>query len=61
MDFRTISKALAGAVFAGAAGVGTAVAIPADVVMPWYGYILVGVVNAAVGFLGVYYAPKNAA
>ncbi|KAA2237255.1 hypothetical protein [Salinarimonas soli] len=55
-----VSKALAGALAAGLAGTSTAaVSIPADAAMPWWGYLLVGLVNAGLGFLGVYAAPAN--
>lgn len=60
MDWRSFSKAIAGAVVAGATSTGTAaVTIPDGVGMPWYGYIIVGVINAAIGFGVVYFAPKN--
>lgn len=62
MDIRSISKAIAGGVAAAATGIGTtAVVVPADVGMPWWGYVIVGVVNAALGALAVYWAPANAA
>lgn len=35
------------------------ISIPAGLNMPWWGYVLVGVGNAVIGFIGVYYAPKN--
>ena len=55
-----VSKALAGALAAGLAGTGTAaISVPADSGMPWWGYLLVGALNAAIGFLGVYAAPAN--
>lgn len=58
--FGPISKAIAGGVAGAITGVGTAfVVIPATVVMPWYGYVLVGVINAGLGFATVYFAPKN--
>lgn len=61
MDLAKISKAIAGALAAGVGGAGTsAVIIPDGVNMPWYGYILVGLVNAVLGFVVVYFAPKNA-
>lgn len=60
MDFSRIAKAVAGGIVAAAGGVGTAsIVIPADVGMPWFGYVLVGVLNAALGFAGVYLAPAN--
>lgn len=59
MALRSISKAIAG----GAAGVATSglvfVTIPPEVAMPWYGYIAVAVLNAAIGFAAVYLAPRN--
>jgi hypothetical protein len=55
-----VSKALAGALAAGLGGTGTAaVAVPEGVLMPWWGYVLVAVLNAAIGFAGVYAAPAN--
>lgn len=61
MTVRSISKAVAGGV-AGAATSGLVfVTIPPDVAMPWYGYLGVAVLNAAIGFLAVYLAPRNAA
>ena len=60
MDFRRISKAIAGSLGAAVAGTGSvAVAIPADIVMPWYGYVIVGLVNAGIAGLAVYWAPAN--
>lgn len=60
MDLKTISKAIAGALAAGAGGLGTSViAVPDGVVVPWWGYVLIGVLNAALGFAVVYIAPKN--
>jgi hypothetical protein len=62
MDFGKISKAIAGAVAAGIGGAGTsAVIIPDGVTMPWYGYVIVGVLNAVLGFAVVYFAPRNTA
>lgn len=60
MDLGTISKAIAGALAGAAGGIGTAaVIVPAGVAMPWYGYVLTAVLNAVLGFLVVYAAPKN--
>lgn len=60
MDFKSVAKAIAGAVATGVGGLGTAyVAVPADVPMPWYGYVAVGLINAALGFAVVYFAPRN--
>lgn len=62
MNFGSVSKAIAGAAAAGVSGLATTfVVIPENVVMPWYGYILVGVLNAAIGFGFVYFAPRNSA
>jgi hypothetical protein len=61
MDLKSVSKAIAGAVASGVVGVGTVVAVPSTVEMPWYGYVIVGVVNAVIGFGVVYFAPRNAA
>lgn len=61
MDFAKVSKAIAGAIASGIGGAGTAaVIVPPTVDMPWWGYVLVGVVNAVLGFAVVYFAPKNA-
>ncbi len=60
MTFAPVSKALAGALAAALAGTGTAaVTIPDGVAVPWWGYLLVGLANAAIGFAGVYLAPAN--
>ena len=60
-NLRTMSKALAGGLAAAVSGVGTAViAIPDSVAMPWYGYVVVAVINAGLGFAAVYWSPKNA-
>lgn len=60
MDLRSISKAIAGAAVTGMASLGTSfIVIPPDVSMPWYGYVAVGVINAALGFAIVYFAPRN--
>lgn len=57
---RRVSKAIAGAIVAGAAGTGTAaIAVPENVMIPWYGYIAIAVINAGIGYIGVYAAPKN--
>lgn len=58
----TISKGIAGAVAAGAGGLATSfIVIPDNVVMPWWGYFLVGIGNAGLGFAFVYLAPRNKA
>lgn len=55
-----VVKAVAGAVASSSGALATAyVTIPAEVQMPWWGYILVGVVNAGLGFGVVYFAPRN--
>ena len=60
MPLASMSKALAGALAAGLAGTGTsAVSIPDGVPMPWWGYVVVGLANALIGFAGVYAAPAN--
>ena len=62
MDFAKVSKAIAGAVAAGATTPGMmAVTIPADVSAPWWGYVLASVVSAVIGYAGVYFAPANRA
>lgn len=58
MNLQAISKSIAGALAAGVTGVGaTAIMVPDN--SPWYAYIIVGVVNAGIGFATVYFAPKN--
>jgi hypothetical protein len=58
-----VSKAIAGAIVGGVTGIGTVAAgaqlIPDGVTAPWWAYLLVPLVQAAVGFVGVYIAPKN--
>ncbi|MEC5291990.1 hypothetical protein VSX64_14620 [Aurantimonas sp. C2-6-R+9] len=62
MDWHKISKAVGGGVAAAVGGIGTAaIAIPPEVVMPWFGYVIVGVANAGLGFVTVYWFPKNSA
>ena len=61
MDIRAVSKAIAGAVATSAGAlVTTAVVVPPNVEMPWWGYVVVGVINAGIGFGFVYLAPRNA-
>lgn len=61
MDFGKVSKAIAGGIFASAGATTTiAAVVPPEVILPWYGYVIIAVCNAALGFIGVYYAPKNA-
>lgn len=60
MDLGKISKAIAGALAAGIGGAGTsAIIVPDGINMPWYGYVIVGALNAVLGFVVVYFAPKN--
>lgn len=59
MNLGSISKAIAGAVATGAVGTGMLITVPESAGMPWWGYIIVGVANAAVGFAIVYLAPRN--
>lgn len=54
-----VSKAIAGAAAGGVLTLGTLVTVPADVQMPWYGYVAVGIVNAVIAFGTVYFAPRN--
>lgn len=56
---QTVSKGLAGALAAGVGATATFIVVPPEVQMPWWGYVLVGVANAALGFAVVYWAPKN--
>lgn len=62
MNLGSISKALAGTL-AGVAStaVSSYIMVPESVVMPWYGYVIIGVINAAIGFGFVYFAPRNTA
>jgi len=58
--FQSVSKAIAGSVVGAASSLATTyVVIPPNVDMPWYGYVIAGLVNAALGFAIVYFAPKN--
>ena len=60
MDLAKISKAIAGAVAAGVGGAGTtAIIVPPTVEMPWWGYVIVGLANAVLGFVVVYWSPAN--
>jgi len=56
-----VSKAIAGAAATTAGVAATYIVIPAGTDMPWWGYILTGALNAALGFAVVYLAPKNKA
>lgn len=57
---KTISKGIAGAAATAVGATATFIVIPEGVEMPFWGYIVVGVLNAALGFAVVYFAPKNA-
>lgn len=60
MNIGHISKAIAGAAAGAVGGVGTTfVVVPEGTSMPWWGYIAVGLANAAIGFAVVYRAPRN--
>lgn len=62
MNLGSISKAIAGASAGAISGLATSyIVIPPDVVMPWYGYVGTGLLNAAIGFAFVYLAPRNSA
>ncbi len=53
-------KAVAGATMSGIASTGAAiVVVPPEVAMPWYGYVAVGLINAGLTYLAVYW-PRNA-
>lgn len=55
-----VAKAIAGAAATAAGGMGTAwVVVPPNVDMPWWGYLIAGIVNAGLGFAFVYFAPAN--
>lgn len=60
----SVSKAIAGAIVAPAAlalgqSTGIVAIIPPDVQAPWWGYVAAYAVAAVVGYLGVYFAPRN--
>lgn len=60
MAIARVSKMIAGAGGGLVAGTGTAVVlIPEGVEAPWWGYVLVGVINAAIVAAAVYRAPAN--
>jgi len=60
MDLAKVSKAIAGALATGVGAVGTAsIVIPTGITMPWWGYVIVGLANAVLGFVIVYGAPAN--
>lgn len=56
-----IAKAITGAIAGGAVGVGATVVVPSTVDMPWYGYVAVGLINAAITGLAVYLVPNKSA
>ena len=57
-----VSKAIAGAVAGGVGAPGAMlVTIPEGIIVPWWGYVIAGVVNAAFAFGVVYFAPANKA
>lgn len=55
----SVSKAIAGAAAAGVGAATTFIVVPPEVQMPWFGYVLVGIANAALAFGVVYFAPRN--
>ncbi|MBA3352221.1 MAG: hypothetical protein H0U23_07330 [Blastocatellia bacterium] len=64
MELAKVSKAIAGgastvAALGAAQATGFVNIIPADVVAPWWGYVLIYIAAAVVGFVGVYVAPAN--
>lgn len=60
MNLGNISKAIGGSIVGGlGAGLTTLVVVPESAGMPWWGYIITGVINAAIVFAGVYIAPRN--
>lgn len=60
MNLGKVSKAIAGSIVGGiGAGATTLVVVPESAGMPWWGYIVTGVINAAIIFAGVYLAPRN--
>jgi hypothetical protein len=56
---RTVAKALGGAVASAATTATTFIVIPSTVEIPWWGYIITGVLNAGIGFGIVYFSPRN--
>jgi hypothetical protein len=56
---QSVIKGIAGATAAAVGSTVTYISIPADVAMPWWGYVLVGFANAGLGFLVVYLSPRN--
>lgn len=61
MNFASVSKAIAGALVGAVTSSATAVAItiPDGVSVPWYGYVLIAILNAGIGYVGVYLSPRN--
>jgi len=58
----SVAKGIAGAAAAATGSMATTfIVVPPNVEMPWYGYVLVGIANAALAFGVVYFAPKNRA
>lgn len=61
MPLKSVSKAIAGAAAGAIGGSATImIAVPDTVTMPWWGYVGVGLANAVLGYLAVYWAPRNA-
>lgn len=57
---QSVAKGIAGALAAGVGSTATTfIVVPTTVEMPWYGYVLVGIANAALAFGVVYFAPRN--
>lgn len=53
------AKVVAASVVVGVGTTGTvAISIPPDVTVPWWGYVLVSVVNIGIASIGVMYNPK---
>lgn len=59
--WRVYTKAIAAATAAALGSAGSfAIVVPDSVLMPWWGYVIVGVLNGAVAGLVTALAPKNA-
>jgi hypothetical protein len=57
---KPLATSMVAGVVGAAGGLGVSyIAIPPEVVMPWYGYLVVSVLNAVIGFAFVYFAPKT--